>query len=64
MIGDMRAVSQYMESGVTDMPDLKGDLEDADTQLILHMYNAVTVKSRHHGLLVAADTDAAVIAIG
>ena len=58
VIGGVRAisVSQYMESGVTDMPKLKGDVEEADPQLILHMYNAVTVESRHHGLLVAADT--------
>ena len=66
VIGGVRAfaVSQYMESGVTDMPKLKGDLKEADLRLILHMYNAVTVESRHHGLLVAADTDVAVIAIG
>ena len=64
MIGGVRAfaVSQYMVSGLTDMPKLKGDLEEADPRLILHMYNAMIVENRHHGLLVAADTDVADIA--
>jgi hypothetical protein len=48
----------------SDIPQLNADLEEADQRVMLHMKHAVDVGHRKYGLIVAADTDIAVCAIG
>ena len=46
-----------------ELPELQADLEEADQQIILHMKHALDTENRRHGLIIAADTDVAVIAV-
>ena len=50
--------------GISEIPELHADLEEADQRLMLHMKHAVDVGLRKCGLFVATDTDIAVTAIG
>ena len=46
-----------------ELPELQADLEEADQGIILHMKHALDTENRRHGLIIAADTDVAVIAV-
>ena len=46
-----------------ELPELQPGLEEADQQIILHMKHALDTENRWHGLIIAADTYAAVIAV-
>ena len=45
------------------LPELQADSEEADQQIILYMKHALDTENRRHGLIIAADTDAAVITV-